>query len=133
MEIQLGLDLTEAQKHILEQINELDEMRQDAVQKTNIVQQQRTRWHDKYIKEKKFKEGDWALLFDSKFKYFQGKFQKHWLGPYEIVKFFDNGAIKIGTIDDEEVTFLVNGHRLKLYHKPLSREEFSRRRLGIVI
>ena len=63
-------------------------------------------------------------MFDSKFKYFQGKFQTHWLGPYEIVKFFDNGAIKIRTIDEEEVTFLVNGHRLKLYHKPLSREEF---------
>ena len=55
MVVQLGLDLSEAQKHRLEQINELDEIRQDAVQKTSIVQQQRTRWHDNYIKEKKFK------------------------------------------------------------------------------
>ena len=55
MAVQLGLDLSEAQKHRLEQINELDEIRQDAVQKTSIVQQQRTRWHDKYIKENKFK------------------------------------------------------------------------------
>ena len=55
MEVQLGIDLTEAQKHRLEQINELDEIRQDAVQRTNIVQKQRARWHDKYIKEKKFK------------------------------------------------------------------------------
>ena len=105
----------------------MDEIRQDAVQRTSIVQQQRTRWHDKYIKENKFREGDWALLFDSKFKDFQGKFQTHWLGPYEIVKFFDNGEIKIRTIDEEKVTFLVNGHRLKLYHKPLSREEFVKR------
>ena len=127
MEVQLGLDLTEAQKHILEQINELDEIRKDAIQKTSIVQHQRIRWHDKYIKEKKFKEGDWALLFDSKFKDFQGIFQTHWLGPYEIIRIFDNGAIKIKTIDEEKVTFLVNGHRLKLYHKPLSREEFVKR------
>ena len=105
----------------------MDEIRQDVVHKTSIVQQQRTGWHDKYIKEKKFKEGDWALLFDSKFKYFQGKFQTHWLGPYEIIRIFDNGAIKIRTIDEEKVTFLVNGHRLKLYHKPLSREEFVKR------
>ena len=89
MAVQLGLDLTEAQKHRLEKINELDEIRQDAVQRTSIVQHQRTRWNDKYIKEKKFKEGDWALLFDwTKFKDFQGKFQTHWLGPYEIVKIF---------------------------------------------
>ena len=77
MAVQLGLDLTEAQKQRLEQINELDEIRHDAVQKTNLAQQQRTRLHDKYIKEKKFKEGDWALLFDSKFNDFQGKFQTH--------------------------------------------------------
>ena len=108
----------------------MDEIRQDAVQKTSLVQQQRARWHDKYIKEKKFKEGDWALLFDSKFKDFQGKFQTHWLGPYEIVRIFDNGAVKIRTIDEEEVTFLVNGHRLKLYHKPLSREEFVKKFQG---
>ena len=81
------MDLSEAQKHILEQLNELDEIRQETVQRTGLVQQQRAQWHDKYIKNKRFQEGDWALLFDSKFKYFQGKFQTHWLRPYEIEKF----------------------------------------------
>ena len=66
-------------------------------------------------------------MFNSKFKDFQGKFQTHWLGPYEIVKIFENGEIKIRTIDEGKVDFLVNGHRLKLYHKPLSREEFSKK------
>ena len=70
----------------MEQLNELDEISQDEVQNTNLVQQQRSRWHDKYIKERKFQAGDWELLFDSKFKDFQGKFQTHWLGPYEIEK-----------------------------------------------
>ena len=74
MVVQLGLDLSEAQKHRLEQINELDEIKQDAVQRTNIVQQQRSKWHDKYIKEKKFQARDWALFFYSKFKDFQGNF-----------------------------------------------------------
>ena len=63
-------------------------------------------------------------MFDSKFKYFQGKFQTHWLGPYEIEKVFDNGVVQIRTIDEEKVPLLVNGHRLKVYHKPLSREDF---------
>jgi len=90
MAVQLGLDLSEAQKHRLEQLNELDEIRQDVVQRTSLVQQQRDKWHDKYIKEKKFQEEDWALLFDSKFKDFQGKFQTHWLGTYEIEEVFNN-------------------------------------------
>jgi hypothetical protein len=37
---------------------------------------------------------------------------------------FDNGAVKIKTIDDEHVSFVVNGHRLKLYHKLVSKEDF---------
>ena len=63
-------------------------------------------------------------MFDSKLKYFQGKFQTHWLGPYEIEKVFENGVVKIRTIDEEKVVVLVNFHRLKVYHKPISREEF---------
>ena len=37
---------------------------------------------------------------------------------------FYNGAIKIKTIDKEQINFLVSGHRLRLYHKQLTREEF---------
>ena len=66
------------------------------------------------------------MLFDSKFKDFQGKFQTQWLGPYEIETVFHNGAVKIITIDEEKVTFLVNGHKLRIYHKTLTREEFIR-------
>lgn len=58
MAVQLGLDLSEAQKHRLEQLNELDEIRKEAVQRTSIVQQQRDKWHDKYIKDKRFQVGD---------------------------------------------------------------------------
>lgn len=100
----------------MEQLNELDEIIQDAIQRTNLVQQQISRWHDKYIKERKFQPGDCALLFDSKFKDFQWKFQTHWLGTYDIETFFDNGVVKI--------TFLVNGHRLRFYHNLLTKEEF---------
>jgi hypothetical protein len=46
------------------------------------------------------------------------------LGPYEIVTFYDNGAINIKTIGDEQVSFIVNGHQLKRYHRPISKEDF---------
>jgi transposase InsO family protein len=61
---ELGLDLSEAQKKRVMQLNELGEMRQDVLQRTILVQSQRSKWHDKYIKKNHFQPGDWALLFD---------------------------------------------------------------------
>ena len=89
-----------------------------------LVHDQRARWHGKYIKEKVFQPGDWALLHDSKLKHFKGKFSTRWLGPYEVDEVFDNGLVKIKTIDDHHISFVVNGHRLKIYQKPISKEEF---------
>jgi hypothetical protein len=37
---------------------------------------------------------------------------------------YENGAVIIKTIDDGQVSFVVNGHRLKLYHRPTSKEDF---------
>jgi hypothetical protein len=105
-------------------LNELDEIRKDVIQWIILVQNQRSKWHDKFINKKHFQPGDWALSFDSRFKTFKGKLTTRWLGPYEINTVYDNGAIKVKTIDDGQVSFVVNGHRLKFYHKPISREDF---------
>jgi hypothetical protein len=67
------LKLDEAQKQGALQLNELDEIRQHAIQRRILVQNQRRKWHDKFIKKKHFQPGDWALLFDSQFKTFKGK------------------------------------------------------------
>jgi hypothetical protein len=120
----LGLDLSEAQKQRVMQLNELREIRQDALQRTILVKNQRSKWHDKYIKKKHFQPGDWALLFNSKYKTFKGKLTTRLLGPYEVETVFANGAVKIKTIDDSQNSFVVNGHRLKVYNKPLSKVDF---------
>ena len=88
------------------------------------MQKQRKQWHDAHIKKEQFKEGDWALLFDSKFRDHKAKFTTHWMGPYEIVQVYENGSVKLITIDGEGHPFLVNGHRLKLYHRPITKEDF---------
>ena len=46
------------------------------------------------------------------------------MGPYTVEKCNDNGSILIWTIDEEAIPMLVNGHRLKIYMKPLSKQEF---------
>eukprot|EP00253_Pinus_taeda_P008492 PITA_08492 len=123
---QLGMDLTEAQQQRIMELNQLDEKRQQEIEQTTLVQQQRMKWHDRYIKTKTLQKGDWALLFDSKFRDFKAKFTTHWLGPYEIEEIFDNGAVRIKTIDQDPTSFVVNGHRLKVYHQPISKEIFMK-------
>ena len=120
----IRLDLTEAHINRLKQINKLDEIRLSALQNTALVQQQRVKWHDALITNKVFHEGDWALLYDSQFQDFPGKLQTRWLGPYEIQKLHDNGTITLITIDGSGYAFKVNGHRVRLYRKPLTRESF---------
>jgi hypothetical protein len=57
-------------------------------------------------------------------KDFKGKLRTRWLGPYTVEKCNDNGSVLIRTIDEEAIPMLVNGHRLKIYKKPLSKQEF---------
>jgi len=106
------------------QLNELDRIRKDAIQRTILVQNQWSKWHEKFIKKKLFQPGDWALLFDSRFKTFKGTLTTRWMGPYEVVIVFDNGSVRIKTIDDESISFLVNGPWLKVYQKPVSKKDF---------
>jgi hypothetical protein len=70
---EIRLDLTKEHKQCLQQLNELDEARLSTVEHTTIIQQQRMTWHDKNIKKKSFKKGDWALLYDFRFQDFSGK------------------------------------------------------------
>ena len=95
-----------------------------ALQHTTLIQQQRAKWHDSLIKKKTFHESDWALLYDSKFQDFLGKLQTRWLGPYEIKEVHDNGTLTLATIDGSHFSFKANGHRVRLYQRPLTREYF---------
>ena len=65
------------------------------------------------------------LLYDSRFKRdFKGKVRTIWLSPYQIDRVFDNGIVHLVTIDENRTPLFANGHRLQLYHKPISREVF---------
>ena len=77
MAADLGIDLNEAQQERIRQLNQLDEMRQQADETTILMQKQKKQWHDAHIKRKQFKEGDWDLLFDSKFRDHKAKFTTH--------------------------------------------------------
>jgi len=57
-----------------------------ALLQTKFIQLQRKVLHDKNIKESTFEEGDLALLYDSRFKYFKENLMIRWLGPYLVEK-----------------------------------------------
>eukprot|EP00253_Pinus_taeda_P034926 PITA_34926 len=58
------------------------------------------------------------------YKYFKGKLRTRWLGPYVVERCPDNGLVQIKSIDEEAIPLLFNGHRLKMYKRPLSKQEF---------
>lgn len=79
--LQVGMDLSNAQKHHLKNINDLDEIHQAILYETSIVPQQTAKWHDKFIEAKKSQIRDWTLLFDSRFMNFKGNICTTWLVP----------------------------------------------------
>ena len=106
-------------------MNELDENQSAAVEQTVLIQQQRSNSHDQFIKKKVFYEGDWALLYDSRIKRdFKGKLRTRWLGPYLVDMVFDNDTVHLVTIDENHAPLFANGHRLRLYRKPILKDAF---------
>lgn len=121
MVAQLDLDLSHAYRERLLQLNGLHEQRLQALLHREVVQLQRKIWHENNIQEKQFQEGDWALLYYPRYKDLKGKLRTRWMGPYTVEKCNDNGSVLIRTIDEEAIPMLVNGHRLKIYKKTLSK------------
>ena len=46
------------------------------------------------------------------------------MGPYRIDKVFDKETVCFTTIDENQTPLFANGHRLRLYHKPISKDAF---------
>ena len=63
-------------------------------------------------------------MYGSRYKDFKGKLRTRWLRPYVVERCHDNGFVQIRTIDEEAIPLLVIGHRLKMYKRPLSKQEF---------
>ena len=106
-------------------MNELEEKHIVAVDQKALIQKQRSNWHDWFIKKRVFYEGDWALLYDSRFKRdFKAKQRTRWLGPYQIKKVIDDGMVHWVTIDEDQMALFANGHRMRLYHKQVSKDAF---------
>ena len=107
----------EREKRLL-QLNELEELRNEAYDNARIYKDKTRKWHDQRILRKEFKEGDQVLLFNSRLRLFPGKLKSKWSGPYTVMSSTTFGTVTLKIDAGEE--FKVNGQRLKHYR---SREE----------
>ncbi|GKD06313.1 hypothetical protein Tco_1181287, partial [Tanacetum coccineum] len=95
------------------QLNELNELRDQAYEKFLIYKEKTKRIHDAKIKNRGFNVGDQVLLFNSRLKIFSDKLKSRWSGPFTIVQVFPYGTVELS--QNSRPNFKVNGHRLKHY------------------
>ncbi|GKA16045.1 reverse transcriptase domain-containing protein, partial [Tanacetum coccineum] len=98
------------------QLHELDELRHQAYENSRLYKARTKVWHDRKLRmRKELKHGNKVLLFHSKYKFKQLKLISRWLGPYVVKYQYPSGYVELFGKDGK--TFIVNSHRLKLYHE----------------
>ncbi|GKC82059.1 reverse transcriptase domain-containing protein [Tanacetum coccineum] len=110
-----NFDLKTAGDHRKLQLNELNELRDQAYENSLIYKERTKKLHDSKIKNRIFNVGDRVLLFNSHLKIFSGKLKTRWSGPFTITKVFPYGTIELSQPDGPN--FKVNGHRVKHYFR----------------
>ncbi|GJR05488.1 reverse transcriptase domain-containing protein [Tanacetum coccineum] len=109
-------DLIAAGEKRMFQLHKLDKLRHQDYEKSRLYKARTKVWHDRKLQmRKEFKHGNKVLLFHSKYKFKQPKLRSRWLGPYVVKHQYPSGYIKLYGKDGKK--FIVNGHRLKLYHE----------------
>nr|GEW10953.1 reverse transcriptase domain-containing protein [Tanacetum cinerariifolium] len=108
-----NFDLLTAGDHRKVQLNELNELRDQAYENSLIYKEKTKRIHDSKIKDRVFNVGDRVLLFNSKLKIFSGKLKTRWSGPFTITQVFLYVTIELSQTDGPN--FKVDGYRLKHY------------------
>jgi hypothetical protein len=108
---QLNFDLTKAGSQRKLQLNELEELRNDAYDCAKLYKAQMKKAHDQSILRRSFEPGQ-KVLYNSRLHLFPGKLRSRWTGPFIVRSIFPYGAIEI---EDPKngITFKVNEQILK--------------------
>ena len=110
----LNLDMGRAGFKRLLDLNELEELKNDAYFNSKIAKDKLKKCHDQIITRKNFSQGDHVLLYDSKIHLFPGKLKSRWIGPFIVQQAYPNGSVDLLNLNDRRI-FKVNGQRVKPY------------------
>ncbi|GJT71901.1 reverse transcriptase domain-containing protein [Tanacetum coccineum] len=108
-----NFDVQTAGDHRKVQLNELNELRDQAYENSLIYKEKTKRIHDAKIKNRVFNVVDRVLLFNSRLKIFSGKLISRWSGPFTVTQVFPYGTVELS--QTSRPNFKVNGHRIKHY------------------
>ncbi|WKA13012.1 hypothetical protein VitviT2T_030349 [Vitis vinifera] len=118
----LNMDLIRAGEKRCLDLNEMEELRNDAYINSKVAKQRMKRWHDQLISNKEFHKGQRVLLYDSRFHVFPGKLKSKWIGPFIIHQVHPNGVVELLNSKSIDI-FKVNGHCLKPFIEPFKPEK----------
>jgi len=94
------------------QLQELEEILNDAYENARIYKEKTKSLHNRVIARKEFHVGDKVLLYHSRLKLFPRKLRSRSIGPFVVSNVFPYGAVEITSLETNKV-FKVTGHRLK--------------------
>ena len=81
----LNFDFKAAKEDRLLQLNELEELRNEAYDSARIYKDKTKKWHDQRILRREFKAGDQVLLFNNQEEFkVNGQRLKHYLGEKQL-------------------------------------------------
>nr|GEU55128.1 reverse transcriptase domain-containing protein [Tanacetum cinerariifolium] len=109
----VNFDLLTMGDHQKLQLNELNELRDQAYENSLIYKEKTKRIHDSKIKDRVFNVGDRVLLFNSRLKIFSSKLKTRRTGPFIVTQVFPYGTVELSQTDGPN--FKMKGHRLKHY------------------
>nr|GEU84972.1 reverse transcriptase domain-containing protein [Tanacetum cinerariifolium] len=110
---QANFDLKTADDYRKVQINELNELRDQAYENSLIYKEKTKRLHDSQIKDRVFNIGDRVLIFNSRLNIFSSKLKSRWSRAFTISHVYPYGTVELSQPDG--ANFKVNGHCLKHY------------------
>nr|GFB41166.1 reverse transcriptase domain-containing protein [Tanacetum cinerariifolium] len=109
----VNFDLKTTVDHLKLQLNELNELRDQAYENSLIYKEKTQKLHDSKIKNRIFNFRDRVLPFNYCLKIFLGKLKSRWSGPFTITRVFPYGTVELS--QPEGPNFKVNADRVKHY------------------
>nr|GEX86237.1 retrovirus-related Pol polyprotein [Tanacetum cinerariifolium] len=97
------------------QLNDLNEIRDQAYENYVIYKERTKKLHDYKIKNRIFIVGDQVLLFNPRLKIFSGKLKTRWSGLFTITQVFLYVTLELSQLSGPN--FKVNGNRVKHYFR----------------
>ncbi|RVW95554.1 putative mitochondrial protein [Vitis vinifera] len=118
----VNMDLIKAGAKRCLDLNEIEELRNDAYINSKVAKQRMKRWHDQLVSNKEFRKGQRVLRYDFRLHIFPGKLKSRWIGPFIIHQVHLNGVVELQNSNSTD-TFKVNDHLLKPFREPFKQDK----------